>query len=487
MINSIQHFGDIGVGNIFNARNSFLKEPHKQAEFVYEVTQNVVQLGLAILAETYEEMDQAIRADRKRKQKWHIVRRDTTSLLTSLGEVTYQKTLFKNKKTGESSYLLDQLMGLESHVRMTEDAGARILEEAVESSYRKGGERSSILGDRVSKQTVMNKVHALKFPEYKAPKAEKKQVSYLYIDADEDHVSLQYQEEKGDLKKQSRKHTIMPKLAYVYEDIDTCGNRPKLVNVHYFGGVYEGSAGVEKFWREIYTYIESTYDLSVLKRIYIHGDGAPWIQSGPKWIDSATFVLDRFHRNQYILAATSHLLDSAQEARMELYRGIHQMDRGHVKKTFKKILLTTDEDSRKYQTVEGAMNYILGNWKGIRASIEEKAFVKGCSAEGHVSHIYAARMSSRPLGWSRLGVDKMARLRVYQKNGGNMLELIRYQHHELPQAAGAEELSLPLQDILSKGGRVQTMTEKYAQAISYSIPYPHVKKIASFKGHIWGL
>ncbi len=43
----------------------------------------------------------------------------------------------------------------------------------------------------------------------------------------------------------------------------------------------------------------------------------------------------------------------------------------------------------------------------------------GCSAEGHVSHILSSRLSSRPLGWSRMGVDQMARLRVFVANGGN--------------------------------------------------------------------
>ncbi|MCR4426403.1 MAG: UPF0236 family protein [Firmicutes bacterium] len=41
----------------------------------------------------------------------------------------------------------------------------------------------------------------------------------------------------------------------------------------------------------------------------------------------------------------------------------------------------------------------------------------GCSAEGHVSHVYAERMSSRPASWSETGADIMARLRVMMANG----------------------------------------------------------------------
>lgn len=50
----------------------------------------------------------------------------------------------------------------------------------------------------------------------------KKQVDYLYIDADEDHVSLQFQKKKGDLEKDSRgykKNCAVAKRIYVYEGI----------------------------------------------------------------------------------------------------------------------------------------------------------------------------------------------------------------------------------------------------------------------------
>ena len=118
------------------------------------------------------------------------MRMDETTLLTSLGSVTYHKTLFKNKFTSEYEYLLDRVMGIEKHARMMEDAEAKLQEEAVQTSYRKSGESVCISNEEVSKETVMNKIHALNFPSVK-PKKEKKALKYLYIDADEDHVSLQ--------------------------------------------------------------------------------------------------------------------------------------------------------------------------------------------------------------------------------------------------------------------------------------------------------
>ena len=55
-------------------------------------------------------------------------------------------------------------MGIEKHARMTEDAEAKPLEEAVQTSYCKGGESASISSEVVSKETVMNKIHTLTFP-----------------------------------------------------------------------------------------------------------------------------------------------------------------------------------------------------------------------------------------------------------------------------------------------------------------------------------
>ena len=47
----------------------------------------------------------------------------------------------------------------------------------------------------------------------------------------------------------------------------------------------------------------------------------------------------------------------------------------------------------------------------------------GCSAEGHVSHVLSSRLSSRPLGWCKTGVDQMSRLRAFTANGGQVYNL----------------------------------------------------------------
>ena len=103
-----------------------------------------------------------------------------------------------------------------------------------------------------------------------------------------------------------------------------------------------------------------------------------------------------------------------------------------------------------------------------------------------MSHIYADRMSSRPLGWSREGVDKMARLRIYHANKGDMLELVR--HQKAGKAAGAEEeVIFTSTEMFLEEKRQRKALGKLAGAKIYSIPYPQVRKIANFKAHIFGL
>ena len=374
-------------------------------------------------------------------------------------------------------------MGFGCGERLTEDAVARIYDEAADSSYRKGGMNASINGMPVSKETVMEKLHNLRFPKA-GELEEKRRVKTLYIDADEDHVALQYLDGKGDVKGTAG-HTFMPKLVYVYEGIRTEEDRHELLGVRYFGGGYEGAAEIGELWKEVYDYISGTYDEEVLERIYVNGDGAEWIKTGAKTHAKAKFVLDRYHMHKYITAATSHLGDSAQDARSEIWRAINGKRKREAEKVFDRIIGVTEAESRQ-KAVEASKNYILGHWPAIMNGVRNRKDNIHCSAEGHISHIYADRMSSRPLGWSKTGADRMARLRVYKRNGGDMLELVRYQK-EVPVAAGMEDRICSADEVLRSERRNRKELGAVADLPMYTIPYPQIKKIAAIKNHIWGL
>lgn len=84
-------------------------------------------------------------------------------------------------------------------------------------------------------------------------------------------------------------------------------------------------------------------------------------------------------------------------------------------------------------------------------------------------------------------MSKMAELRAYYYNGGDMLELVRYQKEILPVAAGWEDVVLSCKTMLREEGKRRRILGNMANMPIYSIPYPQIKKIANFKDHIYGL
>ena len=51
--------------------------------------------------------------------------------------------------------------------------------------------------------------------------------------------------------------------------------------------------------------------------------------------------------------------------------------------------------------------------------------VIGCSDREHISHVLATRMSSRPMGWTIDGANKLTKLRLYKLNGGDIYSLVK--------------------------------------------------------------
>lgn len=88
-----------------------------------------------------------------------------------------------------------------------------------------------------------------------------------------------------------------------------------------------------------------------------------------------------------------------------------------------------------------------------------------------MSHIYADRMCSCLLGWSRIGADKMSRLRIYERNGGDMLNLVRFQKKDLLAVSGCEELICSSKQMFLSENKNRDYFGALADIPVYSIPY----------------
>ena len=487
MYKSILQFCEEGIIKFEDVSADFYEKPDNIAGFVAGVSSVFIKAGCEFIGEIFSELNQMIRESQARKDKWEVVRTDTKKMLCSLGEFTYKKTLFKNKKTGERTYLLDHYLGIESFARLTEDAQAKMLEEAVQTSYRRAGESTS-LTDNVSKGTVKNRLHELQFPKAEYPEKRKK-VEYLYIDADEDHVPLQFIESKGDLKTDRNGRTInnvQTKLVYVYEGIEPeapGSKRYKLVNAHYFSGVYEGKDN-ENLWEEVYEYIENTYDLDSVKKIYLNADGGSWIKAGKIKIPGIVSVLDEYHINKYLTSMTTHLYDSAEDGRNLLRDVIRRGTKMEFVEAVERLKDYAEDINAVYRIETGAA-YIMSNWTAAKIRLNRSTGVIGSSTEGHVSHVLASRMSSRPMGWSKCGADKMARLRAYHWNGGNMLDLVRYQSVVKCTNKAAKDEYVTVGQII-KSEKEHHVHGKYYDHIQVSLP-AQTRKILAIRDRMFDL
>lgn len=371
----------------------------------------------------YNSMDRMLCSDIVRESRYTIQRHDTRELLTINGSIRFTHTLFRSKEDGSYHYLLDEWLGLEPHERLSCAAEAAVLVEATRSSYSRA---SKALGKdaEITKTAVMDKVHAIQAELPFEKPAKKKCVEYLYIEADEDHIHKQDKQEKD------RKSSMIGKLLYLYEGREEKYGRRELTNVFYLGGLYAGSEGNHQLFRRMQDYIETNYETGYLKKVYVSGDCGAWIKAGVEDIDKGVMVMDKYHLMKYINKAANQMLDDADEVKGRLWKALYK----GKKKKFKKTLKAVRKCAPNEKAVNDCEEYVINNWDSAVRRMQDKN-VYGCSAEGHVSHVYSDRMSSRPMGWSEEGADAMCQLRCYVKDYGEekVIDLVHYRrsHKEL--------------------------------------------------------
>jgi hypothetical protein len=284
------------ISNNFEAElKNLLLEGKDISAFILGIKKTLDETGVILIAEALEIIDDVYKNSSERKRSWVIHGQAHKKTLTTIfGDVRYKRTYYRNKRTGEYSYLSDEAVGISVHDRLDSSLKAKLIEDAVFMSYSKSGEQATEAVTLTS-QTVMNSIRELGKVENDAVKIkqEKRSVKILYIEADEDHVALQ---DGGNAE---------PKLVYVHEGKRQVGkNRYKLTNVRYFSGVYANS---DKLWMEVADYIDEAYDIEGIEKIYLSGDGASWIKNGLGWIKGSIYVMDRYHLSKYVTQATAHI------------------------------------------------------------------------------------------------------------------------------------------------------------------------------------
>ena len=468
------------VNSLIVAEDTFFQNPKDFYSLEKSVKSTTEAFSASFLGNVLTSMNEKIYEDGWRKNKYTVQRTDKRTLISSVGDITFESTYFRSKADGRHHYLVEEILGLDKQERFTEEAEVILLTEALKTSY---SEATKVLPSKqeISKTTVMNKIHGIANEIPVLERAHKKNCKYLFIEADEDHVAEQH----GRWTPTEVNSSFISKLAYVYEykqEHPKCKAKKELVNTFYFGGVYSGAEGTEKFWNNVKDYICKTYNEDELKRIFISGDGAPWIKSGAKYLDKALFCTDKFHLMKYINAASRQMLDESEPAKSEIYKMLYKRDKQGIKEYTEQMMVSAPNP----KPIQDLQTFVLGNWSAVMRTYHNKV-ITGCSAEGHVSHILSDRLSSRPMGWSKTGADRMSKLRCYEKNHGRekIIDLVQYSRQQRKLAKTGTDNVEPVQVTLR-----EIRTEHYNQARSYidriqaTIPDGTVRKIASIREQI---
>ena len=326
---------------------------------------------------------------------------------------------------------------------------------------------------------MMNKVHAIEkeIPHMEELPVEKKACEYLYIEADEDHIHRQ-----KDGKEQG---CFMGKLVYLFEGKEEiCKSRRKLISPFYFGGLYTGTDQNAALWEEVDAYIRQHYDYDILKCVYINSDGAGWIRAAENYVGKSKLVADRFHLMKYINRVARYTLDKETITKQRFYKYIYKNKLLASKKLLTRI---KNHYEGSDHAVEECRKYLTGNWAYIQRAFRDK-HVLGCSAEGHVSSVYSERMSSRPMGWSETGTDRMCKLRCFIRNYGRekVIDLVNYRREREVSAAAATGTDGMIEESQRKRYTAkQKEVQRYAEALHVTLSGSStVRKILAIREQI---
>ena len=394
----LQQVADICTDFFNYSENKIFNEEEMYSYFHLMEDFSTLINGIAtmMLEGFFAKLDDKLYERIKEKKRYHVQEKGRErTLATKWGDETIVRRYYKDKVTREYVYLLDALLDLPSHKRIEPYCASEIIRHVTSVSYAKAAEAST--PTKLSRQSVKNLVHSLPTPPTKLQTdLEAKSAETIYIEVDEDHVSLQ-----------TGKNFNM-KLATVYTDkVDVGSNRMELVEKHSFTGLETP----EEFWMRIDSYLAEAYVGN--HKVYIIGDGARWIKRGLDVLPNSEFILDRFHLFKYMTKVCG------KRSRKEVFASLETNDKAR----FKAYVETMKEayPHRMKQIVEGA-TYIENQWDYAQASLLRPDIRS--STEAHVSHILSARLSSRPLGWSKKGAETIATLRVLADNNESIQEFV---------------------------------------------------------------
>lgn len=393
----------------FNAAGSPLVFPRLIEDFCLNYESEIRQA----IKDFLEQMDRSFRYSTGRKENFYVNNTRKRTIITMYGEITYTRTVYKDRLSNKIYCYVDEKLGIERYTRYTNDVAAYAAEAyADENSMIKVGielgsliyAKFSLCDNRIhalSRQTIHNLLSRVKQIRVE-PEQEKRKVDTLCILMDEKYLPDHKKEDENKVMKRSSK---MSKTALICEGLDTSERkRHRYINPSYFS-LYKGD-----FSQELIRFIDRRYDLEHLKQLHVLADGAGWIKEVAKELSFPEVKTDQylckfhFHQALWRIFKDKPLYDKAIDY-------LYHDDKDDLYELFK----TAD---RENDTVNKNINYIKNNYELINNTVHLKDM--NCAMEQSVSHHIHSQFDNVPKVYGSDHLDRYLSFRDNYRSKENM-------------------------------------------------------------------
>lgn len=359
------------------------------------------------IKEFLEEMDLRFRNSPERRKRYYVAYTGSRTIVTMYGEISYTRTLYKDRLDGSYYCYVDEKMGIGKYIRYTNDVACYATEAyADENSMIKVGievgnlihAKFSLKDNRdyaIPRQTIYNLMKRSKEIRIK-PLIEKKVIDDIYILTDEKYLPAH----------ESSSHML--KSALIVEGLNKDDKkRHKYINPQYLS-LYKS----DNFANDILEYLNDRYDLEKLQHIHVLGDGANWIKATANELKcpntELTQYLCKFHFTQGLWR-----IFKDKPLYLKAIDYLYHNDKDDLYELFKVV--------EENETTKRNIEYIKNNYDLIQNTIHLKDM--NCAMEQSISHHIHCQFDNVPKVYGDNNLNRYCSYRDNYRNKENLKQL----------------------------------------------------------------
>ena len=385
---------------------------------IFETTQ---ELSRTVAKKALEDLDQMLKSQRPEGTLENTGKR-TKHFMTRFGNITYERTRYRDRPTGKSRYLLEEKLQISPNQRASLTRHKIEIMLSSVFAYRKAREAMKLFtghsrSHEATRQSVIQeslriieheRTSILRTKQLEDPKP--KAVSDIaYVEADSTYLRLQRPKKRKNSRrsiKRKRCQSLEVKLGVGYTGkvpryLEGARIAQKLENKFSFCDITQGS----HFMEDLSLVAEKRLGLSQTKLTVVGGDGARWIKNGAEdFFARSLYVLCGFHLCRNIRRALSWRKESQKEI-LALIRE-DKIDEALLKI---QSFIQKPKDLKEKRSLQELYDYIRYNRQGIHAvkHIPDKALRSKVgstgSIESNIDKFISHRMKKKGMSRSKSG------------------------------------------------------------------------------------